>query len=270
MRLTCAAQLYEPHVLSGAHSIGLYSAIMRYVHGLIGDQELCDCSPGPTLCCTERFDNRVFRLKGETEANGAYPGSLSYFQLLGDQAPTRGTLELRHMAAYAEHGTRPTPKQFPCPAGFARNWTWEYSVPVLLNRLGVLRPTHLVLNMGHWVYNHHDTGWWKAIAAAGRKLQHQHGTVLLWRTHPLPANEFTREEGQLPYGVTPHLALKLSEIFQAAKWQVYDAAAVVRAFQFQGGRLDSAIFNPTDRVHLSVEANGALVKHLLGMLCSSQ
>ena len=27
-----------------------WASIMRYLHGMIGDLEICDCSPGPTLC----------------------------------------------------------------------------------------------------------------------------------------------------------------------------------------------------------------------------
>lgn len=31
-----------------------WAGVMRYTHGLLRKHELCDCSPGPTLCCAGR------------------------------------------------------------------------------------------------------------------------------------------------------------------------------------------------------------------------
>ena len=189
-----------------------WASIMRYLHGMIGDLEICDCSPGPTLCCRERFENRVFRFSDR----GNDAGSLAYFNLYGDQVPVRGSLGLHHIAAFATDGSRPTHEQFPCPVGVARNSTWEYPVDKLLNRLHILRPTHLVLNMGLWVFDEHENAWWHAIASAGRRLQHRFGTTLLWRTHPRPVAEFASPSAPLPVGINSSITRGVSDIFLKA------------------------------------------------------
>jgi hypothetical protein len=263
----------------------LFAPLMRYNHGVLErGHEVCDCSPGPTKCCRERFENRVFRVANHDDSDkqpaldhapfgeelgrggggGGGGGFMAYFQLLGDQAPVHGSLSLSRLAAFALSGELPSPAELPCPAGIARNWTWSLEVPALLKALDELRPTHLVLNMGVWVYRRIDDPLalpWETIARAGRWLSERHNTKLLWRTQPLPTRELARRAQHHPAGLEHSTRAHLDALFTENGWRLYDAAEASR--RFRGGAADALAFNAIDGRHLSFEANQAVTRHLL-------
>ena len=63
-----------------------WGIIMRYNHLLLKKHELCDCSPGPTLCCEHRFENHIFRTSKH--------GYLAHFCLQDEQQGLEGSLPL--------------------------------------------------------------------------------------------------------------------------------------------------------------------------------
>ena len=221
----------------------------------------CDCSPGNAtgIIKTDAFMNRVF-----TFGNG---GFMAYFPLRGDTMPVSGTVSLHHLMRAASEGAALTPLEMPCPAGVARPPTWQYPPDKLLAELVAMRPTHVILNMGHWMFspNMHPTWWWHRIAIAAHALRRQFGTTLLWRTHPLPKDRVPRH----PFLKEENFRAA-TEVFLENGWQLYDAASFVAAWQ--GSAPNSAVF-PVDfsggDIHLGVAANEALSRFFLRVICNT-
>ena len=232
------------------------SAFM-YRQGMLKKREVaCDCSPGSPGTIANGFQNRVF-----TFGNG---GFMAYFQLRGDMLPVSGTVSLQHLMRAGSEGVALTPHEMPCPVGVERPATWQHPPDKLLAELVAMRPTHVILNMGHWVFSPkmRPAQYWHRIAIAAHALRQQFGTTLLWRTHPLPKDRppkrpFLKEEN----------FRAATEIFLENGWQLYDAAGFVAAWQ--GSAPNSAAFNPRDNVHLGVAANEALSRFLLRTLCNT-
>jgi hypothetical protein len=240
-----------------------WAAVMRWTHGLLGEQrEVCDCSPGGNLCCNERYENRIYRF----ERSSSY---LAYFQALGDLVPVRGFVEVPKLAAYALRGEKPIPGM--CPAGINRRWKWETPLPQLLRQIiREFQPTHLVLNLGHWIRHKRNlrltTPWWVEIASAlqleSRVLRGE--TKLIWRTHPEPVFELKRSTSPNS-GRRHHTNLEhVHALFRAHNWSFFDAQSVVR--RFQGDQPDSAVFY-RDQIHLTPRANDHLSRAFASMVC---
>ena len=217
-----------------------WAIIMRYNHFLLRSNELCDCSPGPTLCCKGRFENHIYRT--------SMHGYLAYLSLLGDQQGVSGSLPVDNLVDFALRRVRPNVS---CPAGVARSPTWNMAPSeVLRDLVPQLRPNVVVLNMFHWIYSRdQDTPsnrvWWKEIATSTRGLQ---GARLYWRVT-------SDSRGKT-------LSSFVHDMFTAHGWALFDVHGYIRNMS----ETNYASSFVSDGLHLNVRANKAVVIWLAELL----
>jgi len=218
-----------------------WAIIMRYNHFLLGSNELCDCSPGPTLCCDGRFENHILRT-----STGGY---LAYLQLLGDRQGVLGSTTTDNFINFALHGVHPN---MPCPAGVARSPTWKMTPSeVLRDFVPQLRPNVVVLNMFHWIRSRqHDTpanrAWWEEIAKSTNGFKG--GAHLYWRVTSDSSGK------TLPSFV--------HDMFRAHGWALFDVHGFIHTMS--GTNYESSF--ASDGRHLNVQMNKAVVAQLAELL----
>ena len=92
-----------------------------------------------------------------------------------------------------------------------------------------MKPTHLVLNIGHWVTKRHNVSeWWESIARSGLLMKETINTTVIWRTHPILKH---RRSPGLPQDVNHVHALNnpaITKLFLQFNWSLYDAGQIVK------------------------------------------
>lgn len=222
-----------------------------------GGRMLCDCFRlKPTRkgdCCNEAVDNRVYY--GQLSTGESF--QLAYFQWFGQWHAPRGNLNIQQ--ALSSDGCAEC-ANLPCAPGFGSEsgWQWSLSIADLLHSLAAVRPTHVILNAGHWDTAAVASAEWAAIAEAGAALKREHRTRIIWRTTPRHKHAM-----RTPYTANRSYSVDIGP-FVAAGWELYDAMGIFRAYatRMNRSRYTSSLFCP-DAIHLYQGGNNALVDYVL-------
>jgi hypothetical protein len=193
-----------------------------------GGRMLCDCmrlSPrnASATALSQTVENRVY-----VAPDGAY--RLAFFQWFGQYEMPRGSVDVCRALGRDSHARAGALSErlhaLPCPPGLGSegNWRWHAGVDGLLRMLAAVRPTHVILNAGHWETAGLGSAVWHAIVRAGVALKADTSARVFWRTTPRRA-----DADSLPRNV-PWASLHDVDVthFVRAGWEVYDAAALVR------------------------------------------
>lgn len=161
--------------------------------------ETTDEFDGRMICDCMRLDCKLGRqpcsddLLGQTVENRVYYGRnsgqsgflrLSFFQWFGHSYMPRGSLDVLH-ALKARDPSNHT--HLPCAPGYGvpDSWRWNASVEELLRRLSLVKPTHVIINSGHWASSRFTAEQWAGIRSAGDALR---PARVFWRTTPRRLN----------------------------------------------------------------------------------
>lgn len=224
-----------------------------------GDRMLCDCfrlepDNNKADCCDQTVENRVY-----------YGGSyrLAYLQWFGQYHMPRGNVPLKHALHAFHRAALPTR----CPPGYGSRfgWSWNYSVVDLLrHELSGTKPTHIIMNAGHWGTSDLSASFWRDLAAAGARLRRVHSARVIWRTTVRQTKQLesaqlaAKSKNRMPWGSKVDAPL---EPFVTAGWEVYDADTLVRRTAERLGHADSMVF--ADGIHLRPDYDELLVTHVL-------
>lgn len=245
-RNCCAATQRNETAAECERSYGLWSRFYALSTNSFDGRMTCDCyrlaPQNESLdCCDRAVENRVYD-------GGDF--KLSYFQWFGDVHQPRGNLIL---ARHPEHSQL-------CATGKGSAWRWSEPIDAFVARLTNLAPTHVILNAGHWRTHSLSEALWRSLAQAGAALRRSTGATIFWRT--TPRNPTGREKSK-PWGADEEVS---THWFREAGWEIYDAAAVVKAFRLGEKPPRYALwfgtFKSATDAHLVPKADSALAHHV--------
>jgi hypothetical protein len=233
----------DPNISKDCHSYpqqSKWGPTMRYNHDFLRLHEVCDCSPGGTECCDQRFENRVVHL-----ANNSF---LAYFQFLGGlYGGFKGSLDLQSVHNFAVNGIHPNDTTFPCPAGVARPHTWAMPFPEFLQQLIPFKPTHVIFNTLNWIRTHNNPykkSTFVSYAVAGQKFSALVGAQMYWRVDPVLHHQ-------------PDWMKEAVSIFETHGWILLNAAYILQNSNLTTRRHRETLF--ADDKHLTIPANNFIV-----------